>query len=56
MPVSKLQQNMRQQGKVGMRGYSIPVTAKISKLDTSMIEGQAEQSLLPQLWRCPARS
>ncbi|MEJ8325435.1 tape measure protein [Kosakonia sacchari] len=37
--VSKLQQNMRQQGKVGMRGYSIPVTAKVNKLDTSMIEG-----------------
>ncbi|MDM3066122.1 tape measure protein [Citrobacter sp. CK180] len=37
--VSRLQQTMRQQGKVGMRGYTIPVTAKVNKLDTSMIEG-----------------
>lgn len=37
--VSRLQQTMRQQGRVGMRGASIPVTAKVNKLDTSMIEG-----------------
>ncbi|MDU4719508.1 MAG: tape measure protein [Klebsiella aerogenes] len=37
--VSKLQQTMRQQGRVGMRGATIPVTAKVNKLDTSMIEG-----------------
>lgn len=37
--VSRLQQTMRQQGRVGMRGATIPVTAKVSKLDTSMIEG-----------------
>lgn len=37
--VSKLQQTMRAQGKVGMRGATIPVTAKVNKLDTSMIEG-----------------
>ncbi|WP_240354528.1 tape measure protein [Pectobacterium brasiliense] len=37
--VSKLQQTMRQQGRVGMKGYTIPVTAKINKLDTSMLEG-----------------
>ncbi|MEB2702995.1 tape measure protein [Citrobacter koseri] len=37
--VSKLQQTMRQQGRVGMRGATIPVTAKVSKLDTSLIEG-----------------
>lgn len=37
--VAKLQQTMRQQGKVGMKGYTIPVTAKVNKLDTSLIEG-----------------
>lgn len=37
--VSRLQQTMRQQGRVGMRGATIPVTAKVNKLDTSMIEG-----------------
>lgn len=37
--VSRLQQTMRQQGKVGMKGYTIPVTAKVNKLDTSLIEG-----------------
>lgn len=37
--VSRLQQTMRQQGHVGMRGATIPVTAKVNKLDTSMIEG-----------------
>lgn len=37
--VSRLQQTMRQQGRVGMRGATIPVTAKVSKLDTSLIEG-----------------
>jgi len=37
--VSRLQQTMRQQGRVGMRGTTIPVTAKVNKLDTSMIEG-----------------
>lgn len=37
--VSKLQQTMRQQGRVGMRGATIPVTAKVNKLDTSLIEG-----------------
>ncbi|CAI2029266.1 tape measure protein [Serratia marcescens] len=37
--VSKLQSSMRQQGKVGMRGSTLPVTAKVTKLDTSMIEG-----------------
>lgn len=37
--VSKLQQTMRQQGRVGMRVATIPVTAKVNKLDTSMIEG-----------------
>lgn len=36
--VSRLQQTMRQQGKVGMKGYTIPVTAKVNKLDTSLIE------------------
>ncbi|WP_233095498.1 tape measure protein [Enterobacter hormaechei] len=36
--VSRLQQTMRQQGRVGMRGATIPVTAKVNKLDTSMIE------------------
>ncbi|MEW9293694.1 tape measure protein [Enterobacter cloacae] len=37
--VSRLQQTIRQQGRVGMRGATIPVTAKVNKLDTSMIEG-----------------
>ncbi|WP_350366581.1 tape measure protein [Enterobacter hormaechei] len=37
--VSRLQQTMRQQGRVGMRGATIPATAKVNKLDTSMIEG-----------------
>ncbi|WP_223307002.1 tape measure protein [Citrobacter sp. S-77] len=37
--VSKLQQTMRQHGRVGMRGATIPVTAKVNKLDTSVIEG-----------------
>ncbi|HGU0753350.1 TPA: tape measure protein [Cronobacter sakazakii] len=37
--VSRLQQTMRQQGRVGMRGATIPVTAKVNKLDTSLIEG-----------------
>lgn len=37
--VSKLQQTMRQQGRVAMRGVTIPVTAKVNKLDTSLIEG-----------------
>ncbi|MGO3446979.1 MAG: tape measure protein [Kluyvera intermedia] len=37
--VSRLQQTMRQQGRVGMRGATIPVTAKVNKLNTSMIEG-----------------
>lgn len=37
--VSRLQQTMRQQGRVGMKGYTIPVTAKVNKLDTSLIEG-----------------
>ncbi|HGH4676365.1 TPA: tape measure protein [Enterobacter bugandensis] len=37
--VSRLQQTMRQQGRVGMKGGTIPVTAKVNKLDTSMIEG-----------------
>ncbi|HHA1188493.1 TPA: tape measure protein [Enterobacter roggenkampii] len=37
--VSRLQQTMRQQGRVGMRGATIPVTAKVNKLDASMIEG-----------------
>ncbi|HIF6676802.1 TPA: tape measure protein [Serratia marcescens] len=37
--VSKLQTNMRKQGRVGMKGQTLPVTAKVTKLDTSMIEG-----------------
>ncbi|EOD4813125.1 tape measure protein [Serratia sp. IR-2025] len=37
--VSKLQTNMRKQGKVGVKGQTLPVTAKVTKLDTSMIEG-----------------
>lgn len=37
--VSKLQTNMRKQGRVGMKGSTLPVTAKVTKLDTSMIEG-----------------
>ncbi|MBJ2082586.1 tape measure protein [Serratia ureilytica] len=37
--VSKLQTNMRKQGRVGMKGATLPVTAKVTKLDTSMIEG-----------------
>lgn len=37
--VSALQQTMRRQGRVGMAGYTIPVTAKVNKLDTSLIEG-----------------
>lgn len=40
--VSRLQQTMRQQGRVGMRGATIPVTAKVNKLDTSLIEGAGE--------------
>ena len=36
--VSKLQANMRMQGKVGMRGQTLPVTAKVTKLDTSLID------------------
>lgn len=36
--VSKLQANMRKQGKVGVRGQSLPVTAKVTKLDTSLID------------------
>ena len=30
---------MRKQGRVGMKGQTLPVTAKVTKLDTSMIEG-----------------
>ncbi|WP_232106013.1 MULTISPECIES: tape measure protein [Serratia] len=37
--VSKLQTHMRKQGRVGMKGQTLPVTAKVTKLDTSMIEG-----------------
>ncbi|WP_349886170.1 tape measure protein [Pantoea ananatis] len=37
--VSALQQTMRRQGRVGMAGYTLPVTAKVNKLDTSLIEG-----------------
>ncbi|WP_241174006.1 tape measure protein [Serratia marcescens] len=37
--VSKLQTGMRKQGRVGMKGLTLPVTAKVTKLDTSMIEG-----------------
>lgn len=37
--VSKLQTNMRKQGRVGMKGQTLPVTARVTKLDTSMIEG-----------------
>ncbi len=37
--VSKLQAGMRKQGRVGMKGQTLPVTAKVTKLDTSMIEG-----------------
>lgn len=37
--VSALQQTMRRQGRVGMAGYTIPVTAKVNNLDTSLIEG-----------------
>ncbi|HGM7740921.1 TPA: tape measure protein [Serratia marcescens] len=37
--VSKLQTSMRKQGRVGMKGQTLPVTAKVTKLDTSMIEG-----------------
>ena len=36
--VSKLQANMRKQGKVGMKGQTLPVTAKVTKLDTSLIQ------------------
>lgn len=36
--VSKLQANMRKQGKVGMKGQTLPVTAKVTKLDTSLID------------------
>ena len=36
--VSALQANMRKQGRVGMKGQTLPVTAKITKLDTSLIE------------------
>ncbi|HHB1428351.1 TPA: tape measure protein [Serratia odorifera] len=36
--VSALQANMRKTGRVGMRGQSLPVTAKVTKLDTSLIE------------------
>jgi tape measure domain-containing protein len=36
--VSALQANMRKQGRVGMKGQSLPVTAKVTKLDTSLIE------------------
>lgn len=37
--VSKLQTNLRKQGRVGMKGQTLPVTAKVTRLDTSMIEG-----------------
>ncbi|HGW6116494.1 tape measure protein [Serratia marcescens] len=37
--VSKLQTSMRKAGRVGMKGSTLPVTAKVTKLDTSMIEG-----------------
>lgn len=36
--VSKLQANMRKQGRVGMKGQTLPVTAKVTKLDTSLIQ------------------
>lgn len=36
--VSKLQATMRHQGKVGMKGQTLPVTAKVTKLDTSLID------------------
>lgn len=36
--VSRLQTNMRRQGRVGMKGQTLPVTAKVTKLDTSLIE------------------
>lgn len=36
--VSALQANMRKQGKVGMKGQTLPVTAKVTKLDTSLID------------------
>lgn len=37
--VSKLQADMRKRGLVGVKGQTLPVTAKVTKLDTSMIEG-----------------
>ncbi|ERK08537.1 hypothetical protein L580_1930 [Serratia fonticola AU-P3(3)] len=36
--VAKLQANMRKQGRVGMKGHTLPVTAKVTKLDTSLID------------------
>lgn len=36
--VSALQANLRKQGKVGMKGQTLPVTAKVTKLDTSLIQ------------------
>ncbi|MBI6136905.1 tape measure protein [Serratia plymuthica] len=36
--VAKLQTTMRRQGKVGMKGQTLPVTAKVTKLDTSLID------------------
>ncbi|CAI2019497.1 tape measure domain [Serratia quinivorans] len=36
--VSKLQTNMRKQGRVGMKGQTLPVTARVTKLDTSLID------------------
>lgn len=36
--VSALQANMRKQGRVGMKGQTLPVTAKVTRLDTSLIE------------------
>ncbi|WP_257014172.1 tape measure protein [Serratia fonticola] len=36
--VAKLQANMRKQGRVGMKGQTLPVTAKVTKLDTSLID------------------
>jgi tape measure domain-containing protein len=36
--VSALQANMRKQGRIGMKGQTLPVTAKVTKLDTSLIQ------------------
>lgn len=36
--VSALQANMRKPGRVGMKGQTLPVTAKVTKLDTSLIQ------------------